>query len=114
MLGGNYIGQAYLAQGYAGSTVTNGTGSVSGSFSASATGSAYLPASGSLTASFSASATGTAFLPSTGAVHSHVLGFCYGCSSCNRNWNSYRVILRFGYSNNFHSCQWCAISDLLG
>ena len=68
MLGGNYIGQAYLAQGYAGSTVTNGTGALSGSFSASATGSAYLPASGSLTASFSASATGTAFLPSTGAV----------------------------------------------
>ena len=38
MLGGNYIGQAYLAQGYAGSTVTNGTGRVSASFSASATG----------------------------------------------------------------------------
>ena len=49
MLGGNYIGQAYLAQGYAGSTVTNGTGALSGSFSASASGSAYLPASGSLT-----------------------------------------------------------------
>ena len=68
MLGGNYIGQAYLAQGYAGSTVTYGTGAVSGSFSASATGSAFLPANGSVSASFSASATGTAFLPGTASL----------------------------------------------
>jgi len=68
MLGGNYIGQAYLAQGYAGSTITYGTGAVSGSFSASATGSVFLPGTGNVSGTFSASATGAAALYATGSL----------------------------------------------